>query len=214
MDTASIPRIITILPLPHLVFFPHIHVSLHIPRPFFDRMQEKNHPQGCFLGIVLRKLEPVPVSETGILPIGCVGRVIRFYKLPSGKSVHLDLHGLKRFWMKEGWFQDSYGQALIEVIDDPPGRLDPHRKKYLLNTMKDLGYMRHMAPQLAGPIMSEVDDDVLLNSMCLESGLSPMEKYFLLEANDLDQRCGRLLDLLRFRMEAIQSNGGACQKDK
>ena len=112
MDTVSIPRIITILPLPHLVFFPHIHVSLHIPRPFFDRMQEKNHPQGCFLGIVLRKLEPVPVSETGILPIGCVGRVIRFYKLPSGKSVHLDLHGLKRFWMKEGWFQDSYGQAL------------------------------------------------------------------------------------------------------
>ena len=216
MDTTSIPHIIPVLPLPHLVFFPHTHVSLHVPQSFYDRMKEGSLPDppqaDCFLGIVLRKAQPL--SEGDILPIGCVGKVVRFYYLPCGRAVHLDLHGLKRFRMREGWFQEGYSQAWIEPIEDQPGNLSPERKRSLLEVLEYLGHMKELAPELQAHIKSEMDDEAFLNMLCLESRLSSMEKYFLLEAEDLNQRCGRLLDLLRFQQEDIQSNRGTCQKDR
>ena len=215
MDTISIPHIISVLPLPHLVFFPHTHLSLHIPRSFYDRMKEGSQPYppqaDAFLGIVLRKAQPL--DEAAVLPIGCVGKVIRFHYLPCGQAVHLDLHGLKRFRMKEGWFEEGYGQAWIEAIEDQPGSLCPGRKRDLLEVLEHLGHMKEWAPELQAHIKSGLDDEVFLNMLCLESGLSPMGKYFLLEADDLNQRSGRLIDLLRFKLADIRSNGGACQKD-
>ena len=216
MDAISIPHIIPVLPLPHLVFFPHTHLSLHIPRSFYDRMKEGSQaypPQAdAFLGIVLRKAQPL--DESAVLPIGCVGQVIRFHYLPCGQAVHLDLHGLKRFRMREGWFEEGYGQAWIEAIEDQSGHLSPQRKRDLLEVLECLGPMNELAPELEAHIKSEMDDEVFLNMMCLESRLSPMEKYFLLEADDLNQRSGRLIDLLRFKLEDIRLNGGACQKDR
>ena len=212
MDTTSIPHIIPVLPLPHLVFFPHTHVSLHVPRSFYDRMKEGSLPEDSFLGIVLRKAQPL--NEAAVLPIGCVGKVIRFHCLPCGQSVHLDLHGLKRFRMREGWFEEGYGQAWIEAFEDQSGHLSPQRKRDLLEVLEYLGHMNELVPELQAHIRSELDDEVFLNMMCLESRLSPMEKYFLLEAEDLNQRSGRLIDLLRFKLEDIRSNGGTCQKDR
>ena len=116
--------------------------------------------------------------------------------------------------MREGWFEEGYGQAWIEAIEDQPGHLSPERKRNLLEVLEDLGHVQELAPELQAHISSELDDEVFLNLVCLESKLSPMEKYFLLEAEDLNQRSGRLIDLLRFRLEDSRSNGGACQKDR
>jgi hypothetical protein len=62
-------------------------------------------------------------------------------------------------------------------------------------------------------IKAGMDDEGLLHLLCFESDLPPLEKYFLLEAEDLNQRCGRLLDLLRFRIQDVQSGKGSCQKN-
>ena len=215
MDVPSIPSIVPILPSPQLVIFPHTHVSLHVPRSFYDRVKEEALPDPpkaeYFLGILLRKIQPS--SEMTILPIGCVGKVVRCYNLPCGQAVHLDLHGLKRFRMREGWFEDSYGQAQIEVLEDLPGGLHEERRRRLLETFKGLGLMKWMTG-LEDHIKAGMDDEVLLNLLCFESDLPPLEKYFLLEAEDLNQRCGRLLDLLRFRIQDIQPSKGSCQKER
>lgn len=212
MDTPSIPHIIPVLPLPHLVFFPYTHVSLHVARSFYDRVKDSSWPEDCYLGIVLRKVQPL--SQATTLPIGCVGRVVRCHNLPCGRAVHLDLHGLKRFRMREGWFEEGYSQAWIEPIEDQPGNLSPERKRSLLDAFKYLGYTKQLAPEIERHIKAEMNDEVFVNLMCLESNLSPMEKYFLLEAENLNQRCGRLLDLLRFQQEDIWFNRGTCQKDR
>jgi len=73
-------------------------------------MEISSLPGDSFLGIVLRKLKPLD-DEESIQPIGCVGKVVSLYDLPCGRVVHLDLHGLKRFRMKEGWFEGGCGQA-------------------------------------------------------------------------------------------------------
>jgi Lon protease-like protein len=211
MDIPSIPSTIPILPSPHLIIFPHTHVSLHVPRSFYDRAKQASPHGDCFLGIVLRKEQPF--NEAPVLPIGCVGKVVRVYHLPCGQAVHLDLHGLKRFRMKEGWFEGGYGQAQIELLEDCSKNLHEERRRRLLEMLKGLGLLKWV-PGVEHRLQQGAEDEVLLNLLCFESDLPPIEKYFLLEAEELNQRCGRLLDLLRFRIETIQANKGPCQKDR
>ena len=215
MGVQSIPSIIPILPSPHLVIFPQVRVSLHVPRSYYERVKEEalpdSHEAECFLGIVLRKVQPI--SEMTILPIGCVGKVVCCQDLPGGQTVHLDVHGLTRFRMREGWFENSYGQARIEVLEERPGGLHEMRRRRLLETTTGLGLMKRM-PGLEDHIKAGTKDEALLNLLCFESDLPPLEKYLLLEAEDLNQRCGRLLDLLGFRSQEIQSNKRPCQKDR
>jgi hypothetical protein len=55
-------------------------------------------------------------------------------------------------------------------------------------------------------ILSEHRDDVtLVNRMCHLSTLPFGDKYFLFEANDIDQQVGRLLDLFLFQLDAIRT---------
>jgi Lon protease-like protein len=214
-DDRSIPSIIPILPSPHLVIFPQVRVSLHVPRSYYERIRGEvfsdSHQGEYFLGIVLRKVQPV--SEMTILPIGCVGKVVCGQDLPGGQTVHLDVHGLKRFRMREGWFENSYGQAQIEVLEEHAGGLHEMRRRRLLETAMDLGLMKRM-PGLEDHIKAGTNDEALLNMLCFGADLPPLEKYLLLEAEDLNQRCGRLIDLLEFRSQALQSNKKSCQKDR
>ncbi len=211
MDYPSVPQIIPIVLTSNLVFFPDVHLCLHVPLPFYNRLKQSALPEDCFVGVVLHTQRS---SEKPILPIGCVGMVVRSHPLPCGQAVHLDLHGLKRFRVRERWVQEGFSQGSIEILEDPPGNLSPERKRALLEALRYLSQMKESTPELGVYFKENPADEVLLHHLCFESDLSPTEKYFLLEAEDLNQRCGRLLDLLRFRMEDILSNRGTCQKDR
>jgi Lon protease-like protein len=211
MNNIPIPHVIPVLPLPHLVFFPGTRLALHIPRSFADRMRGNPQPRDFFLGIVLRKGQCF--EDEDVFPIGCVGKVIRAQPLPCGESVHLDLHGFKRFELKEGWFENGFGRAWIETLQDWPGTLSTQRRKKLMEQVEFFSQRKQLAPGLLGHLKSELNDEAFLNLICLESHLSPTEKYFLLEVEDLEHRAGRLLDLLWFKQEALQANRGICKKD-
>src|SRR3989304_1079442 len=122
MEKIFIPHIIPLLPSPHFVFFPKTHLSLHVPRFVYNCIRESGGLVDCFVGTVLINGHLVS-DESTIMPIGCVGKVVHYCFLPCGRAVHLDLYGLKRFQMKEAWFEEGYGQAWIETIEDQRGTL-------------------------------------------------------------------------------------------
>jgi Lon protease-like protein len=195
MET-EIPDIVPILASARHVFFPQTRLSLHIPRSFHDQMQQDLLSEERYLGLVLKQ-----VSESGeidFLPIGCVGKVVRYHELPCGRAVHIDLHGLKRFRQKKGYSTDGYSQAWIETLDEHSGGILPEKKRYLIETLKRLGHPESMSE------WAEEDDAIFLNQLCAAADISPMDKYFLLESDDLNQRCSRLADLFRIKMEAIR----------
>ena len=167
MNPKSIPQIIPVLPLPNLVFFPRTHLALHIPRCFYERLEEHSLPQNCFLGIFLRKEQLL--SEAPVLPIGCLGKVVRSHPLPCGQIVHLDLHGLKRFQIREIWFEDGFSQAWIEAFEDQPGNLSPQRKINLIEALDFLMNAKQLAPGLVEYLRLELDDEAFLNLMCLKT---------------------------------------------
>jgi Lon protease-like protein len=211
MDILSIPSIVPILTSPQLVFFPHTHVCLHVPLPFYERLKKTSLLKDRFVGVIL---DTKLLCEETMQPIGCVGSVIRSQPLSCGYAVHLDLHGLKRFRMMECWAQEGFSQASINILEYPAENLSSDRKKALLAAYVSYFSTKESAPSLEMHTKADVADEVLVNVLCFESDLSPLDKQFLLEADDLNHQCGRLLDLLRFRLEEVQFNRGVCQKDR
>ncbi len=189
------PSIISVLPLPNLVFFPRTHVALHIPRPFFNRIWLPSRPAEFWLGIILKRVGEPNDSVQG--QIGCVGRVTRWCEISCGRVVHLDLMGLGRFILREGWFDNGVGSARIDPIREGDQILHPERKRDLIRVLRVRGPLRNMAPETDQYLTEVMDDESFVNQMCLESGLSAEAKYFLLESGDLSQRAGRLADFLR-----------------
>ena len=202
MATQEIPLTIPILMFSNVVFFPKTHLSVNIPQSFFDRIMERGLPESCFVGIVFT--EEKQLDKPKALPIGCVGKVDHFHHLPCAHAVHLHLCGLKRFQVEEITWSGSYnGHASIELIEDNPGNLSPKGKKSLHELIRH-DQLFEWTPELELLIKSGPSDETYLNLLCLGAKISRMDKYFLLETGSLDQRCGRLLDLLRFKLDDIR----------
>ena len=192
---AETPELIPILASSRYVFFPHTHLSIHIPRSFYEQIEQCPLAVDRSLGIVLRN---VPLTDrVRILPIGCVGKIVQVHLLPCGRGVHLDLHGVQRFRIANECFIKGYSCAWVEKIADLPQMLAPEKKRYLLKILKE-ARRPHWDPENDGEI-----DEGFLNQLCTSSDLSPMDKYFLLEAETPNDRCGRFADLLRFNAEGI-----------
>jgi Lon protease-like protein len=202
MDTPALPAIIPAVALPPLLLFPQTHVSICIPRAFYLRLREASLSEGGVLGITAR--DDPPAHHGSILPLGCVAKVCHIHHLPCGRATHIHLHGLQRFEVQHEWIEGDCGSVEIVPLDDPPGRLGPERRQQFLAAFRGLDLARRVIPDADSIIAAEHDDETLINRLCVESGLSPMDKYFLLEAGDLDQRSRRLLDLLRLTTNALR----------
>ncbi len=209
MTARSVPHIIPVLALPPLLLFPETQASIRVPRPFYARMLDHSFSDDGFLGTVLRDARPS--HERNALPIGCVAKVFHVHHLACGRAVHVHLHGLARFLVKEEWIEKGCGEAEIDPFEDEVGCLSPQRKRALLDAIRHPVLVRDVLPE--SDVTADLDDESFVNRLCVGSRLSFADKYLLLEADTLDQRCGRLLDLFRFRLAAIRTSRGACQKD-
>ncbi|MBI3608102.1 MAG: LON peptidase substrate-binding domain-containing protein [Nitrospirae bacterium] len=209
MTARSIPSIIPVLALPPLLLFPRTQASIRVPRHFYARMLDHSFSDDGFLGTVLR--ETHPSREGAVLPIGCVAKVFHVHHLACGRAVHVHLHGLARFRVKQERIEEECGEAEIDPFEDEVGCLSPQRKRSLRDAIHHPVLIRDVLPETDIP--AELDDEPFVNRLCVESKLSFADKYLLLEADTLDQRCGRLLDLFRFRLATIRTYRGACPKD-
>jgi|GEM_PF-6345247 len=193
----ALTDLIPILASSRYVFFPHTHFSIHVPRSFYEQIEQCPTAVDSSLGVVLR--EGSLIDGVSILPIGCMGKIISVRFLPCGRGVHLEVHGIQRFRIAKENFVKGFSCAWVEKIVDAPEVLVPKRIRYLLKVLKEA----RRTPW--DPENIEEIDEEFLNQLCAESDLEPMDKYFLLEADSANGRCGRFTDLLRFKMARIDS---------
>lgn len=208
---SRIPHLISILPLPHILLLPQTRASVHLPRFYYSQIQETSFAGAILIGFVFRDVQGQPHGP--VLPIGCVGEVTRIYNLPCGQAVHLDVQGRNRFRILESSIEGGCGKGWVEVIEDHAGTLSPYRKNLLFKLLADRGVLKGTRPDSDRTIQRGHSDEFLVNQACIESNLSPSEKYFLLEADALELRCGRLVDLLRLRREDAWLSRENCRKD-
>ena len=206
-DAFPIPELIPIFPLPNVVFFPDTYLPLHIFEPRYRDMITDASQNGHCIGMVLLKegWENDYYGNPPVFSLGCVGRIKNVQPLADGRS-NVILHGLSRYNIKEEFFDASYRRAKISIRENQPF-LDPVDSSIRLALTKlALQYLRsRKAQELCKLITGQsISDTVLINSLSSCLDFTPFEKQFLLESESLHQQTRRLIDLLRFKLDAQQ----------
>lgn len=145
-----------------------------------------------------------------VYPLGCVGEMVHSERLPDGRY-NIVLRGLMKYQIREELLHRSYRQALVEFFEPPVGdRVFPEAvRSELESLMQRYAKLADQEVPIANLLSMKLADTVLLNTLSSLLPFSPGEKYFLLEAADPAQQCGRFLDLLRFNIIAMQGGSGS-----
>ena len=210
-DAFPIPDIIPIFPLPNVVFFPDTYLPLHIFEPRYRDMIADTSQEGQCIGMALLKegWKHDYYGNPPIVSLGCVGRIKNIQPLADGCS-NVMLHGLSRYDIEEELFDTRYRRAKISLRSDESFQdpVDPGMRVTL--TTVALHYLRvRKAQELCTLITRQsISDTVFINSLSSCLDLTPFEKQFLLESESLDQQSRRLIDLLRFKIDALQHAPG------
>ena len=142
-----------------------------------------------------------------VFSLGCIGRIENVQLLADGRS-NVILHGLSRYDIEEEFFDTSYRRAKISLRPNASflNPVDPGIRSSL--TKLALQYLRsRKAQELCKLITGQsISDTVLINSLSSCLDLTPFEKQFLLESESLYQQTRRLIDLLRFKLDAQQQS--------
>jgi len=206
-DAFPIPDVVPLFPLPNVVFFPDTYLPLHIFEPRYQDMLTDASQDGQCIGMVLLKegWENDYYGTPPVFSLGCVGRIKNVQPLQDGRS-NIILQGLSRYDIQEEFFDASYRRAKISLRANEPFQdpVDPGIRLAL--TKLALKYLQSRnAQELCKLITGQaISDTVLINSLSSCLDFTPFEKQFLLESESLPQQTRRLIDLLRFKLDAQQ----------
>ncbi|HEY7532349.1 MAG TPA: LON peptidase substrate-binding domain-containing protein, partial [Nitrospiraceae bacterium] len=118
--------------------------------------------------------------------------------LADGRS-NILLQGLERYEIQAEHFERPYREATIRLCprrsDDA---LDPSIRAKVVQALENFLKLRDDAVTWQALFRQDVCDDVLINTLSTYLECTPLEKQFLLEAENLQQQARRLGDLLQF----------------
>lgn len=208
-DAFPIPDVVPIFPLPTVVFFPKTYLPLHIFEPRYREMIQEAATHGQCIGMALLKdgWEDEYEEAPPIYSTGCVGRIISSDKLSDGRY-NIVLQGLYRCTYEEQTVMTNYRQARIapyipevstSLTSDVRSHLEQTAQKYLTTKKANELY------EVIGS--ATLTDPILVHNLSAGLDLSPLEKQFLLESDDLTQQARRLIDLIRFKLADLQTQG-------
>ena len=209
-EAFPLPEIVPIFPLPTVVFFPETYLPLHIFEPRYREMvQEASAHEKC-IGMALLKdgWEDQYEEAPPIYSIGCVGRIISSHKLSDG-AYNIVLQGLHRCTYQEQTVITHYRQARITPhVPQVCTSLTSEIRCHLEETAREY-LTSKKANQLCEVIGSgTLTDSILVHNLSAGLDLSPIEKQFLLESDNLSQQARRLIDLIRFKLADLRTTQG------
>lgn len=201
-DRFPLPEVIPIFPLPTVVFFPETYLPLHIFEPRYKDMVQDISNQGRCIGMALLQddWEEQCSEAPSIYLLGCVGRIISSHRLSDGRF-NIVLQGLHRCIYEEQAVSTPYRQARIRLRSHRGlSSLDFETRRQLEQvTQEYLSWKK--AHELSQVIASgKLSDSILVHNLSAGLDLSPVEKQFLLESDNLTQQARRLIDLIRFKL--------------
>jgi len=205
-----LPDIVPIFPLPMVVFFPETYLPLHIFEPRYREMVQEASAHDQCIGMALLKegWEDQYEEAPPIYAIGCVGRIISCHKLADG-CYNIVLQGVQRCTYQEQTVITNYRQARITPhMSQVCTSLTSDRRRHLEKTAQEY-LTAKKANKLCDVIGSgTLTDSILVHNLSAGLDLSPIEKQFLLESDDLSQQARRLIDLIRFKLADLRTAQG------
>jgi hypothetical protein len=200
-NSAMLPSLIPIFPLPNVVLFPSVFLPLHIFEPRYRRMVEDALAGDRIIGMVLlrRGWEADYEGRPAVYPLGCAGVLTHHERLEDGRF-NIVLRGLHKFRILAEEGGQAYRLARVEALPEAPcGDLDA-----LARSRQRLEALIAAESRPDGSFPSAMCDEELVHSLAQYAQLEAIEKQALLECDGLLPRCRSLVELLEMRRLAAR----------
>ena len=197
-----LPKIIPLFPLPNFVLFPGATAPLHIFEPRYRAMVTDASQGDGIIGMTMLKGggDQDYEGSPDLYAAGCAGRITTLARLPDGRF-NLMLEGISEFRVQREMRDHAYRTAEVEWCAPAPGslELDPLALAHLRDLFQ--GFIGASAGDLWQSLVEQrgLHGDDLINFICFNLDVHPIEKQTLLEAGASRANC--LMDVLTFKLE-------------
>jgi Lon protease-like protein len=202
-DSANVCRL---FPLPNFVMFPNVVIPLHIFEPRYRQMTEDALADDRLIAMI--QISPPPLGKPWTEPVpleqvGCLGRIVQYEQLSSGRF-NLLLLGLKRVRLRKELFSwKLYRTAEVEILDDraPLQPVEPVRAELIGLFRQILEKRTQLDPDIADLLSKPISLALLSDLVAHSLALPPALKQNLLGETSVDQR----VDIIRSVLHQILS---------
>jgi Lon protease-like protein len=195
---------VRLFPLPHLVMFPHVVQPLHVFEPRYRAMMEDALRGDKLLTLAL--LEPGWENHyegrPAIFPVGCLGRITTWHRLPDGRF-NLLLAGLRRVQIVRELDEPlPFRVAECHILEDQYGDLSAQQIQHLRTALLEafVSMLRHSGnddPHLRATLDKCLSLGALTDVAAYTLSLDAALKRQLLQETRVDRRAHLLLTLLQ-----------------
>jgi Lon protease-like protein len=211
----QLPSLIPLFPLPNVVLFPGVPLPLHIFEPRYREMVSDAAASHEIIGMALLRGDWQNDYEGNpeIFEVGCAGKIVSVEKLPDGR-LNILLHGLREYTVRSQVLDKSYRQAEVTWRSGAMNGLASAKRDVLTRSLAQ--FLRTIPESPAHRVLHDpsLSDELLVNFFSYALDIEPIEKQGLLQADGLDARSERLVEILEFHLEETRLTLGRPTTDR
>lgn len=200
IQTADLPDIIPIFPLPGALLLPRARLPLHIFEPRYLAMLDDTLKTSHRL---IGMIQPMEGRSGQLHKIGCAGRLTAFSETEDGRYM-ITLSGVSRFRVTEeveGFTPYRRAKVSWDGFDRDRGPVEKDRGFDRAEFVRLLGrYFEEQGLSTDWDAMREAEDELLINSLSMLCPFEVEDKQALLEAPSLVTRRETLVTLIEFAL--------------
>ena len=200
MKILDLPKKISVFPLSNFILFPKTTVPLNIFEPRYIDMINDSMKSDKLIGMIQPKISGNIDEPPNLFDIGCVGKIITF-KETDDKRYLIELKGLIRFQViNEVKSLNKYREFKVDFsqfehdLDNKKEELKFTDLELIFKDLKSLFKKRGFIINWKALEKQSLDETI--NALAMASPFSLEEKQVLLEAKNLNERKGKIAEIL------------------
>ncbi|MBN1253001.1 MAG: endopeptidase La [Bacteroidales bacterium] len=209
INGSNIPEILPILTLKNTVLFSGVIIPIAVGRKKSIRLIKSVYKKEKLIGIITQKDSKIddPQKED-LYEIGTMAQIVKVLEMPDNSTTVI-IQGLKRFKIDEYVREKPYFQAKVsELADIFPAAKDKEFEA-ITTSLKEtaidiIDLSSHIPKEAVFAIKNIESPRFLINFICSNSDLLPVDKQKLLEIDDLKKRAISLLEHLATEVQKLE----------
>jgi ATP-dependent Lon protease len=209
MDNEHTPEVLPLLPLRNTVLFPGVVIPITVGRDKSIRLVQEANKGNKVIGVVAQ-INPDIESPTfeDLHRIGTQATIMRMLRMPDGSTTVI-LQGKKRFEITGLVSVDPYFTAQVKVYPETNRNSQSKEQQAIFESLKDLSLkIIQLSPDIPNEASLAIKNinglSFLTNFISSNMKVDAKEKQTLLEIADLEERAGKVLELLNKELQMLE----------
>lgn len=195
---------VSIFPLPGALLLPGMDLPLHIFEPRYRAMIHDAMARDRRIGMIQPRGEG---AKPALYDVGCLGRISEFEVLDDGRF-NIILEGLARFRVVRELDVTTQFRQIEADVEQAPEDEVLHAVERAALEQESRCFAEALGYVVDWTAVSRLDDMSLVNGIAQIAPFDPAAKQTLLEADTLNERCDRIIQLMQI-FGRMEPDGGA-----